>query len=160
MTALTRRLYPTLLIALACTIVAVLVTNATAKTAPDPKAPANSVFAKFQDDEDDEDWGDWEGAFAEVEMMHMHLELMSQFTGLISDMHDIADSASHSGVLAVMSVEDNMDADDAIDFLEDMLKEADDETIQRSIRIKLIEFYKDVGQHDEAVEHIEALITG
>ncbi|XAM00208.1 hypothetical protein OT109_02230 [Phycisphaeraceae bacterium D3-23] len=157
MTALTRRLYPTLLVALACTIVAVLVTNATAKSAPAPKAPDNSVFAKFQDDED---WDEWKGQFAEVEMMNMHLELMGRFTGLIGDMHEIADSESASGVLAVMSVEDNMDADDAIDFLEDMLKEADNETVQRSIRIKLIDFYKNSGQHDEAVEHLEALIAG
>ncbi|MEM9414599.1 MAG: hypothetical protein AAGA29_03860 [Planctomycetota bacterium] len=157
MTALTRRLYPTLLIALACTITAVLVTNATAKSSPRANAPADSVFAKFQDDED---WGEWKNEFAEIEMMHMHLELMGQFTGLIGDMHELADSESASGVLAVMSVEDNMDAEEAIDFLEDMLNETENETIRRSIRIKLIDFYKNSGQSDEAVEHIEALITG
>ncbi|MFI4861217.1 MAG: hypothetical protein ACIAXF_11100 [Phycisphaerales bacterium JB063] len=157
MTAITRRLYPTLFAALACTLIAVLVTKATATTTPDPKAPANSVFAKYQDDED---WAEWKGQFAEIEMMNMHLELMSHFTELIGDMHTIADSPSTSGVLAVMSVEDNMETDDAIDFLEDMLKDTDDETIQRAIRIKLIDFYKNAGQHDDAVEQIEALITG
>ncbi len=137
MTTIRKRLLPAFLLVVCCGVVAAAVSRASANTKQD----------------------DWEGQMTEVKIMSMHLEMYSQLVGLIQDMHTVADDASASGVMAVMSVDDHVQGQDRIKFLNDMLRDTDDPTVRRAIRIKLIESYKDMGDNDEALEQIEALIT-
>lgn len=137
MTTIRQRLLPAVLLIVCCGVVAAAVSRVSANTKQD----------------------NWEGQMTEVKVMSMHLELYGQLVGLIQDMHEVADNSSASGVLAVMSVDDHVQGQDRIKFLNDMLRETDDPTIRRAIRIKLIESYKDMGDNDEALEQIEALIT-
>lgn len=136
MTTIRQRFFPALLLVLCCGVVAAAVSRVSADTKQD----------------------DWDGQMTEVKMMSIHLELYGQLIELIQGMHEITDDPSASGVMAVMSVDDHVQGQARIDFLNEMLEEAEDPTVRRSIRVKLIETYKDMGDHDEALEHVEALI--
>jgi hypothetical protein len=137
MTTLRKRLLPAFLLVICCGVVAAAVSRASANTKQD----------------------NWEGQLTEVKVMSMHLELYDQLIGVIQGMYEVADDASASGVLAVMSVDDHVHGEERIKFLNDMLGDTEDPTVRRAIRIKLIESYKDMGDNDEALEQIEALIT-
>lgn len=102
---------------------------------------------------------DWEAAVTEVKVMSMHLELFDQIVGLVDGMHEIHESPSASAELAIMGLDDHLGLEERAEFLEDMLGDTDDPTVRRAIRTKLIDTYKELGDTDEALEHIEALIT-
>ena len=102
---------------------------------------------------------DWEAAITEVKVMSMHLEMYGQLVGLISDMNEIHESPTASAEMAIMGLDDHLGLEERAEFLEDMLKDTEDATVRRAIRTKLIDTYKELGDSEEAMEHIEALIT-
>lgn len=137
MTTIRKRFFPVLALFVCCAVVAAAVSRATAA----------------------DKQNEWEEEVFQVEVMTMHLEMFGQLIDLIQGMHEIADDPSSSGVMAVMSVDDYVQGEDRIDFLNDMLNETDDPTVRRSIRIKLMETHKEMGNTEEALEQIEALIS-
>ena len=137
MTTIRKRFFPVLALFICCAVVAAAVSRATAA----------------------DKQNEWEQEVFEVEVMSMHLEMFGQLVDLIQGMHEITDDPSASGVMAVMSVDDYVQGEDRIDFLNDMLGETDDPTVRRAIRVKLMETYKEMGNTQEALEQIEALIT-
>ena len=96
-----------------------------------------------------------------------HVEAYSEYIGLyrdalalVSDFDQIASSRSASAMSALMNVEDHFGKDKVktIAFLERLLPKVDDRAVQRAIRIKLADLYKDSGQSDKAINQLEHLI--
>jgi len=102
---------------------------------------------------------DWDAAVTEVKVMTMHLGMYEQLVGLIGGMNEIHESPSASAEMAIMGIDDHLGLEERAEFLEEMLDDAEDPTVRRAIRTKLIDTYKELGNTDEALEHIEALIT-
>jgi hypothetical protein len=90
------------------------------------------------------------------EMMRGYLELVDRFARLSRD-------PTTAGVAAVISAADILrprGADAGIEFFNKMLQSTKNESVQRAIRMQLIELYKQSGQHDQALEQLNQLITG
>ena len=132
-----QRLLPAFMLVVVCGVVA---------------ATVSRVYAKDKQD-------GWEDAITEVKVMSMHLEMYDQLVGLIDGMNEIHASPSASAEMAIMGLDDHLAPAERVDFLEEMLDESEDPAVRRAIRTKLIETYKELGDSDEALEHIEALIT-
>jgi len=92
--------------------------------------------------------------------MSAQLRLLRDLIGLIDDVNKIASSPSASGVAAVMSVKDQIKSnEDTIAYLERLLPQTSDPAVQRAIRIQLADLYKNTGQREKALAHLERLIT-
>lgn len=137
MKTIRQRFLPALMLVVVCGVVAATVSRVSAKDKQD----------------------DWEAAVTEVKVMSMHLEMYGQLVGLIDGMNEIHTSPSASAEMAIMGLDDHLGAEERAEFLDDMLGETDDPAIRRAIRTKLIETYEELGESEEALEHIEALIT-
>ena len=89
------------------------------------------------------------------------LGAMHNLIVVIEDFARVSSNASTSGVAAVLAANDQFkNNEDAIAFYEKVLPQADDATVKRAIRIKLIELYKKSGDREKANANLEKLITG
>ncbi len=105
--------------------------------------------SRFDQNEEEGNENDWLGQIA------VYRELL----GLIQQFHAIARDKSVAGVSAVMGAEDHFEEpEQVVAFLERMLNQANDKSIQRAIRIKLTEMYKNMGRQEDAQKQLEALI--
>ncbi|HMB94511.1 MAG TPA: hypothetical protein VKK61_00580 [Tepidisphaeraceae bacterium] len=90
------------------------------------------------------------------EMLRGYLDLVDHFARLSRD-------STAAGVAAVVSANDLLrqrgGADAAIDYFNKMLPQVKDEAVQRTIRIELIDLYKQSGQTDKAIEQLTLLMT-
>ena len=98
---------------------------------------------------------------------HPEMAKIVEFIGLyrsvldvVSGVDEIASSPSASAVAAIFGVDDHFKKDKAksIAFLEQLLPKVKDQTVQRAIRMKLGDLYKDTGQTDKSVKQLESLI--
>lgn len=92
---------------------------------------------------------------AQIDMMRSWLELVDRYVRLSKD-------PVSSGVAAVISADDlmrNKQPSEAIDYFTRVLPEVKNETIQRAIRLQLIDLYGKNRQPEKALEEMKKLMT-
>lgn len=100
-------------------------------------------------------------AFANSEATRMaaELELFRTVLALVEDMDELANSRTGAATMALVGVEDHFsDPRQTIDFLEGLLAKSDDPAVQRVIRIKLIDLYKNTGAPEKSRAQIRSLV--
>jgi hypothetical protein len=88
--------------------------------------------------------------------MKQYIDLVDKYTALAKD-------PTASGVSAVVTLTEltrSKGADAQIEKLTKLLGEVKDTTVQRAIRLQLIDVYKTANMPDKAIEQAEALIKG
>jgi hypothetical protein len=94
------------------------------------------------------------GPMGEVELMRGWLDLIDRYARLSRDRVACA-------VAAVVSADDLMRGrppEEAIAFFNKMLDETKNETVQRAIRLQLVELHGKNNQSDKALEHLRILM--
>jgi len=94
------------------------------------------------------------GPMGEVELMRSWLDLIDRYARLSRDRVACA-------VAAVVSADDlmkNRPPEEAIAFFNKMLDETKNETVQRAIRLQLVELYGKNSQQEKALEHLRVLM--
>jgi lipopolysaccharide biosynthesis regulator YciM len=89
-------------------------------------------------------------------MLRDYLDVVDRLTRLARD-------PASSGVAAVVTTSDLLRArgtDAAIDYFNKVLPDVKNETVQRAIRIQLVDLYKQSGQADKALEQADKLLKG
>jgi hypothetical protein len=93
--------------------------------------------------------------FRQLEMLRGYLDAVGGYARLARD----ADTA---GIAAVVTAADMLrprGIDAGIDYFTKLLPETKSPSIQRAIRMHLIELYRNAGQQDKALEQVKILIT-
>ncbi|HYE19778.1 MAG TPA: hypothetical protein VEA69_15110 [Tepidisphaeraceae bacterium] len=92
----------------------------------------------------------------------MQVELMRNWLDLIDRYARLSKDPTAAAVAAVVSADDLLRGkpDQAVEFFNKMLAEAKSETVQRAIRLQLVELYGRQKQPEKAMEHLQKLITG
>lgn len=91
---------------------------------------------------------------AQIEMMRAWLELIDRYVRMSKD-------PVSAGVAAVVSADDLMrgkQPSQAIEYFNKVLPEVKNETVQRAIRLQLIELYGKNNEPDKALEEIRKLM--
>jgi hypothetical protein len=119
------------------------------------------------DDEEGDDDRDVEEVAEELELHRRHLdvemgELETQFgrLELVGRLAEIAHEEIRAAAFAIAHVQEFMDEEEAIEFLNEALADTKNAGVRRMIRIKLAELHAHAEQRDEALEHVRALIVG
>ncbi len=100
----------------------------------------------------DDDYEHLHGTRAEIAVMREAFAIMREFAEINRDPQAVA-------VIAVSTIEDYIEEpEQAVEMLSDLLPEVEDPVVQRTIRFKLAELHAAMGDQDEAVEHLSALI--
>jgi len=95
--------------------------------------------------------------------MRNPVEAMRQYLGLVETYTTLAKDPSATGVSAVITLAElakQQSPGIAIDKLTKLLGETKDVTVQRAIRLTLIDLYKANKEIDKAIEQAEILIRG
>lgn len=109
------------------------------------------VGAKAGMEEEREQW--------EMEQQLRHVEMFRTLLGLITDYTQIARDEDAAGVAAVMGLDKHVEGiEEHIELLEDLLDDAENDVVRRAIHLQLSEKYGELGQHEEAREHLGELI--
>ena len=90
-----------------------------------------------------------------VEMLRGYLELVDRFSRLASN-------PTNSGVAAVITATEMLKArgnDAAIEYFTKVMPDVKDASVQRAIRIQLVDLYKNSGQQDKALAELRSLMT-
>ena len=106
------------------------------------------------DDHDDHDdnYEHLQGPRAEIALMREAFAIMREFAEINRDPQAVA-------VIAVSTIDDYIkDPEQAVEMLTDLLPEVEDPVVQRTIRFKLAEYCAALGEQDDAIEHLRALI--
>ncbi len=94
--------------------------------------------------------------FMKLQMLRDYLDVVDRLTRMSRD-------PASSGVAAVVAASDLLRArgtDAAIEYFNKALPDVKNETVQRAIRIQLIDLYKQSGQADKALEQMDKLLKG
>jgi len=94
--------------------------------------------------------------FMKLQMLRDYLDVVDRLTRMSRD-------PASSGVAAVVAASDLLRArgtDAAIDYFNKALPDVKNETVQRAIRIQLMDLYKQSGQADKALEQMDKLLKG
>lgn len=90
------------------------------------------------------------------------LERMRNYLDTVDRYARMANSPASAGIAAVITANDILrprGPEAAIDYFNKLLPQVKNEAVQRVIRIHLIELYRQSGQADKALEHIQQLVT-
>ena len=113
-----------------------------------------------RDDDDDEDEY-WEEEEEELEWFMIEVELYSELLELVLTYEEIASDAGTAGVAAVMAVEEHVqEASEAATLFEEMLPQVTNPTVERAIRLKLVDVYGEMDQPEKSIEQLKLLIKG
>ena len=91
----------------------------------------------------------------QVEAMRNYLDVFDRYTRLSRD-------PASAGVAAVVTAGEILrarGADSAITYFNKVLPEVKNESVQRAIRLQLVELYKMSGQQDKALEQLQQLMV-
>ncbi|MEM9916327.1 MAG: hypothetical protein AAF911_15335 [Planctomycetota bacterium] len=112
------------------------------------------------DDEDDEDEY-WEEEEEELEWFMIEVGLYSELLELVLTYEEIANDPGKAGVAAVMAVEEHVqEASEAAALFEEMLPQVTNPTVERAIRLKLVDVYGEMDQPEKSIEQLKLLIKG
>ncbi|MEO0515342.1 MAG: hypothetical protein AAF086_08630 [Planctomycetota bacterium] len=129
----------------------------TSSIAPAAWADDHEEREEYDEDEDE----DWEDEDEELEWFMVEVELYAQLLDLVLTFEDIASDAGTAGVAAVMAVEEHVDEPaDAAALYEEMLPQVTNATVERAIRLKLVDVYAEMDQPEKSVEQLKQLIAG
>ena len=95
------------------------------------------------------------GGGAQLDVMRNYLDVFDRYSRLSKD-------PTSAGVAAVVTAGEILrarGADPAIAYFNKMLPDVKNESVQRAIRLQLVELYKMSGQQDKALEQLQVLIT-
>ena len=95
------------------------------------------------------------GGGAQLDAVRNYLDVFDRYSRLSRD-------PTAAGVAAVVSAGEILrarGADTAIAYFNKVMPDVKNESVQRAIRLQLIELYKMSGQQDKALEHLQALMT-
>ncbi len=95
------------------------------------------------------------GGGAQLDAVRNYLDVFERYSRLSRD-------PTAAGVAAVVSAGEILRArgtDTAIAYFNKVMPEVKNESVQRAIRLQLIELYKLSGQQDKALEHLQSLMT-
>ncbi|MFT3788392.1 MAG: hypothetical protein QM770_19840 [Tepidisphaeraceae bacterium] len=99
--------------------------------------------------------------FGMREPNQQRLELIRGFQSIVDGFCEIGADPAKSAVAAVMSAGDVLRAKgpaEAINYFEKLLPEVNNPTVERAIRLQLIDLYRASNQSDKALEHATKLI--
>ncbi len=97
---------------------------------------------------------------ADQQAVMEQLKLFDSLINLITRYRDLSADPATAGVAAVFAVEDHMpDARERITYFQKMLEKVKNATVERAIRLKLVDLYKGTGEHDKALAQLEKLMT-
>jgi hypothetical protein len=91
----------------------------------------------------------------QVEAMRNYLDVFDRYSRLSRD-------PAAAGVAAVVTAGEMLrarGADPAITYFTKVLPEVKNESVQRAVRLQLVELYKMSGQQDKALEQLQILMT-
>ena len=91
------------------------------------------------------------------------MDTMRGYMELVVRYGELSKDPSMAGVSAVLTANDLLrprGAQAGIDYFVKLLPDVKDPTVQRAIRLQLIELYRRAGQNDEALKQLEMLIKG
>lgn len=92
--------------------------------------------------------------------IQVQLSMFSQLLNLVNQVADLAKDPTASGVAAVFTAKDTIGEPKATaEFLETMLKKAENPSVIRALHMQLADIYKNMGQKDKALDHLAVLIT-
>jgi hypothetical protein len=97
---------------------------------------------------------------AHLELERAQLEASFGRLEMVGRIAQIADSEEAAAAFAVLHVEQYMELPVAIEFLEDMFEESENETVRRMIRIRLVELSAAAERPDRVREQLLRLILG
>jgi hypothetical protein len=92
---------------------------------------------------------------AQLDAVRNYLDVFDRYSRLSRD-------PTAAGVAAVVSAGEILrarGADTAIAYFNKVMPDVKNESVQRAIRLQLIELYKMSGQQDKALEHLQLLMT-
>src|SRR5438132_5085462 len=95
------------------------------------------------------------GAGGQLDAMRNYLDVFDRYSKLSRD-------PSSAGVAAVVTAGEILrarGADSAIAYFTKVLPDVKNESVQRAIRLQLVELYKMSGQQDKALEQLQTLMT-
>ncbi len=79
---------------------------------------------------------------------------------LVGRIAEISESDQTAAAFAVMHVERFMELPQAVDFLQEMLEQSENEAVRRMIRIRLVELSASLDRRDDVREQLKQLILG
>lgn len=95
------------------------------------------------------------GGGAQLDAVRNYLDVFDRYSRVSRD-------PTAAGVAAVVTAGEILrarGADTAIAYFNKVMPDVKNESVQRAIRLQLIELYKMSGQQDKALEHLQALMT-
>ena len=95
------------------------------------------------------------GGPAQLDAVRNYLDVFDRYSRVSRD-------PTAAGVAAVVTAGEILrarGADTAIAYFNKVMPDVKNESVQRAIRLQLIELYKMSGQQDKALEHLQALMT-
>jgi hypothetical protein len=95
------------------------------------------------------------GGGGQLEAMRNYLDVFDRYSRLSRD-------PTAAGVAAVVTAGEILrarGADPAIAYFNKVLPDVKNESVQRAIRLQLVELYKMSGQQDKALEQLQSLMT-
>ena len=95
------------------------------------------------------------GGGAQLDAVRNYLDVFERYSRLSRD-------PTAAGVAAVVSAGEILrarGAETAIAYFNKVMPDVKNESVQRAIRLQLIELYKMSGQQDKALEHLQSLMT-
>jgi len=96
------------------------------------------------------------GPWNQIQMLRGYMDLVDSMSRLAKD----PDAAGVAAVISGAEVLKPRGPDAAIDYFNKLLPDARSQTIQRAIRLQLIDLYKASGQQEKALEQVRQLTTG
>jgi hypothetical protein len=92
---------------------------------------------------------------AQLDAMRNYLDVFDRYSRLSRD----PTAAGVSAVVTAGEILRARGADTAIAYFNKVMADVKNESVQRAIRLQLIELYKASGQQDKALEHLQTLMT-
>ena len=96
-----------------------------------------------------------------MELERGELQPLRRLFALVGDVTEIADDPVASAVLATITLEEHVDGPaQAAEILADMLPDVRNATVERVVRLRLLDLCARAGQPDAALCHLRELIVG
>ena len=112
------------------------------------------------DDEDEDEHEEFEEEMIEMEMERMEAESEMMEMEMMQRIFEVTEDASRTSFFAIMHVDDAMEEEQAVELLQECMKETKSDKAKRAMRIKLVEIYAEMDNQDAVREHMKALILG
>ena len=112
------------------------------------------------DDEDEDEHEEFEEEMIEMEMERMEAESEMMEMEMMHRIFEVTEDASRTSFFAIMLVDDAMEEEQAVELLQECMKETKSDKAKGAMRIKLVEIYAEMDNQDAVREHMKALILG